>query len=93
MQVAQAAPKPQGAVILLVLDTSASMEGQKIELLRKAANAVIDNLLPRDQVGILTFNQLFQWTAPIQSATDKASLKQLIAAIYPDGGTKIPEAS
>jgi secreted protein with Ig-like and vWFA domain len=68
------------------------MEGQKIELLRKAANAVIDHLRPGDRVGILTFNQAFQWTAPIQIAADKPSLKQVVAGIYPNGGTKIPEA-
>jgi hypothetical protein len=56
-------PEPPGAVLVLVLDKSASMEGQKIELLRAAAIAVIDRLRPQDQVGILTFDRSFQWTA------------------------------
>jgi len=90
-------PNPRGdatgqRIVVLVLDKSASMEGLKLELLRAAATAVIEDLRPEDQVGILTFNQDFQWAVPIRRADDKAAMKQLISGIYADGGTKIPEA-
>src|SRR6185437_16717000 len=79
-------------VVVLVIDKSASMEGKKIELSRAAATGVIENLKPEDQVGILIFDNSFQWTVPVGPATDKARLKRLIAGINPDGGTQIPAA-
>ncbi len=85
-------PKSPGAVVILVLDRSASMEGPKIALVRAAATVVVDSLRPDDQIGILTFDQSFEWTVPIRRADDKASLKQLIAGITNNGGTLIPAA-
>jgi hypothetical protein len=43
-------------------------------------------------VGILIFDNSFQWTVPIRPADDKPALKRLIAGINPDGGTQIPAA-
>ncbi len=88
-----APPKePEDTVVVLVMDKSASMEGKKIELSRAAATGVIENLRPEDQVGILIFDNSFQWTVPIRRADDKPALKRLIAGINPDGGTQIPAA-
>jgi beta-lactamase regulating signal transducer with metallopeptidase domain/Mg-chelatase subunit ChlD len=84
-------PRPAAAVVL-VIDKSSSMVGRKIELSRAAATAVVENLRPEDRIGILTFDSSFQWQVPIRPADDKASLKRLIAGIYPDGGTMIPAA-
>jgi uncharacterized protein YegL len=84
--------EPEDTVVVLVIDKSASMEGKKIELSRAAATGVVENLRPEDQVGILIFDNSFQWTVPISPASDKARLKRLIAGINPDGGTQIPAA-
>jgi uncharacterized membrane protein len=84
--------KPEDTVVVLIMDKSASMEGKKIELSRVAAAGVIDNLRPEDQVGILIFDNSFQWAVPIRRADDKALLRRLIAGITPDGGTQIPAA-
>jgi uncharacterized protein YegL len=84
--------EPEDTVVVLVMDKSASMEGKKIELSRAAATGVIENLRPEDQVGILIFDNSFQWTVPIRRADDKPMLKRLIAGINPDGGTQIPAA-
>jgi len=37
------------------------MEGRKIELARLAAIGVVDNLRPIDHVGVLIFDNSFQW--------------------------------
>ncbi len=84
--------EPEDTVVVLIMDKSASMEGKKIELSRQAAAGVIDNLRPEDQVGILIFDNSFQWTVPIRKADDKPLLRRLIAGITPDGGTQIPAA-
>ena len=84
--------EPEDTVVVLIMDKSASMEGKKIELSRAAATGVVENLRPEDQVGILIFDNSFQWTVPIRRADDKPLLKRLIAGINPDGGTQIPAA-
>ena len=46
------------------------MEGKKIELARLAAIGVVDNLRPIDMVGVLIFDNSFQWAVPIRKADD-----------------------
>ncbi len=68
------------------------MEGKKIELARQAAIGVVDNLRPIDEVGVLIFDNSFQWDVPIRHAEDKVLIKRLISGIIPDGGTQIAPA-
>ena len=65
------------------------MEGKKIELARLAAIGVVENLRPIDQVGVLIFDNSFQWAVPMRRAEDKSLIKRLISGIVPDGGTQI----
>ncbi len=44
------------------------MEGKKIELARQAAIGVVENLRPIDLVGVLIFDNSFQWDVPIRRA-------------------------
>jgi len=83
---------PEGTAVVLIIDKSSSMEGRKIELARLAAIGVVDNLRPVDLVGVLIFDNSFQWAVPIRRAEDKAMIKRLIAGIVPDGGTQIAPA-
>jgi uncharacterized membrane protein/uncharacterized protein YegL len=83
---------PQGTGVVLIIDKSSSMEGRKIELARIAAIGVVDNLKPEDYVGVLMFDNSFQWAVPVRKADDKAQLRRLIAGITPDGGTQIAPA-
>ncbi len=83
---------PEGTAVVLIIDKSSSMEGKKIELARQAASGVVDNLRPIDLVGVLIFDNSFQWDVPIRSAEDKVLIKRLISGIVPDGGTQIAPA-
>lgn len=83
---------PEGTMVVLIVDKSSSMEGRKMELARLAAIGVIDNLRPVDLVGVLIFDNSFQWTVPIRPAADRSSIKRLVAGITPDGGTQIAPA-
>ena len=83
---------PEGTAVVLIIDKSSSMEGRKIELARLAAIGVVDNLRPVDLVGVLIFDNSFQWAVPIRRAEDKAMIKRLISGIVPDGGTQIAPA-
>lgn len=82
----------EGTLVTLVFDKSSSMEGTKMQLARVAAIGVIDNLRPQDMVGVLTFDNSYQWTVPIRKAEGKTLIKRLVSGIMPDGGTQIAPA-
>src|ERR1043166_7774428 len=83
---------PEGTAVVLIIDNSSSMEGRKIELARLAAIGVVENLRPIDSVGVLIFDNSFQWAVPLRKADDRAAIKRLISGITPDGGTQIAPA-
>ena len=83
---------PEGTAVILVIDKSSSMEGKKIELARLASIGVVENLRGIDQVGVLIFDNSFQWAVPMRRAEDKSLIKRLISGIVPDGGTQIAPA-
>jgi Ca-activated chloride channel family protein len=83
---------PEGTCVVLIVDKSSSMEGRKMELARIAAIGVIENLRPVDLVGVLIFDNSFQWAVPIRRAEDRGLIKRLVAGITPDGGTQIAPA-
>jgi Ca-activated chloride channel homolog len=83
---------PEGTAVILIIDKSSSMEGKKIELARLAASGVVENLRPIDTVGVLMFDNSFEWAVTPRHAEDRAMIKRLIAGIRPDGGTQIAPA-
>ena len=88
-----APPKsPEGTCVGLIIDKSSSMEGRKIDLARLSAIGVVDHLRPIDYIGILIFDNSFQWAVPVRRAEDKSLIKRLISGITPDGGTQIAPA-
>ncbi|MDQ2774699.1 MAG: VWA domain-containing protein [Acidobacteriota bacterium] len=88
-----APPKtPEGICVVLIIDKSSSMEGRKIDLAKLSASGVVDNLRPIDTIGVLMFDNSYQWAVPLRRVRDKAGIKRLIAGITPDGGTQIAPA-
>ncbi len=83
---------PKGTCVALIIDKSSSMEGRKIELARLSAIGVVDHLRPVDTIGVLIFDNSFQWAVPMRRAEDKPLIKRLISGITPDGGTQIAPA-
>ena len=83
---------PEGTAVILIIDKSSSMEGKKMELARLASIGVVENLRANDWVGVLIFDNSFQWAVPVRKAEDRTLIKRLIAGITPDGGTQIAPA-
>jgi Mg-chelatase subunit ChlD len=83
---------PEGTCVTLIVDKSSSMEGRKMELARVASIGVVENLRAVDFVGVLIFDNSFQWAVPIRKAEDRTLIKRLVAGITPDGGTQIAPA-
>lgn len=82
-------PGQRHADVMLVIDSSNSMAGASLEAARAAAGAFIDQLrLPRDQVGLVAFNEQATLRAPLSSdpARPRAALASLAAT---EPGTRI----
>jgi Ca-activated chloride channel family protein len=89
----RAAPPPEKpTAVVLVLDKSGSMSGPKIEMAREAARASIKTLRPIDKIGVIAFDETFNWVLPMGPAGDLESKSNLIAQITANGGTKIYQA-
>jgi uncharacterized membrane protein len=78
--------------IMLVLDKSGSMGGQKIELAKDAAKAAVELLGPNDKIGVIVFDGDPYSICEIHSATDKSYILDRIASIEAGGGTNLAPA-
>ena len=83
---------PEGTAVVLVVDKSSSMEGKKMQLARQSAIGVVENLRSIDSVGVLAFDNSFEWAAPLQRNEFPAETQRLISGIVADGGTQIAPA-
>lgn len=78
---------PAGA-LMLVVDRSGSMEGDKIVAARQAAMAAIQTLSENDYVGVVAFDTLATWAVPFQQIGGRrAVLNGLARRISVGGGT------
>jgi Ca-activated chloride channel family protein len=89
----RAAPPPEKpTAVVLVLDKSGSMSGPKIEMARDAARASIKTLRPIDKIGVISFDETFNWVIPMGPAGNLEDKGNLISQITANGGTKIYQA-
>lgn len=80
--------------IVLVIDKSGSMtEGSggimKLDLAKEAAARTLDSLRPKDQIGVLAFDDTNYWVVPVRKADDAEKIRDDIGTIRPGGGTSI----
>lgn len=80
--------KPSLAMVL-VIDKSGSMGGQKMELAKDAAKGAAELLGPRDQLGVIAFDGGSYWVSELHSASDKGYIIDRISTIEAGGGTAI----
>ena len=80
--------KPSLAMVL-VIDRSGSMAGQKLEMAKEAAKAAAELLGPKDQIGVICFDDAFYWVSQLQSAGNKGRITDEISGIQLGGGTSM----
>ncbi len=81
--------EPEVALIL-VLDRSWSMAGISIDLCKAAAQAAVDVMTDEQGLGVLTFNDKFDWDVPLRNVgQNRQDIRRKIAAIQPGGHTLI----
>ncbi|MDP4145358.1 MAG: VWA domain-containing protein [Bacillota bacterium] len=79
--------------LMLVIDHSGSMgEGgnvNKLELAKEAATRAVDTLRPEDEIGVLAFDDGYDWVVKRQNVKNKDDIKKSIGTIGVNGGTSI----
>lgn len=80
-----------GLALVLAIDVSGSMAGERLIRARTAAAAFLDTLEPADQVALLVFNQDVAFFSDF--TTDRAALKQTILGLSASGYTALYRAT
>ncbi len=75
--------------LVLVIDKSGSMEGEKIQLAQEAASRSVDLMREKDTLGVLGFDSSPVWFVEPRKLTDREEIIKKINSIPADGGTEI----
>ncbi|MDP6930191.1 MAG: VWA domain-containing protein, partial [Planctomycetota bacterium] len=78
--------------LVIIIDTSGSMGGNRVELAKEVARLAIRRLLPHDKVGIVEFYGSKRWAAPIQPASNTIEITRALNRLQAGGGTVIYSA-
>ncbi|MFO7168067.1 MAG: VWA domain-containing protein [Chloroflexota bacterium] len=78
--------------VSFVLDRSGSMKGEKIERVRQATARAIDLLDSQDVISVVIFDHRTEVLISAEPVRNRESLKQRVASIRDNGGTKIAPA-
>jgi len=75
---------------VLVLDTSASVAGEKMLALRSASEALLEGLRPRDEVALITFSAEIRWL--VRPTLDRDAIRNAIGGLKAKGATAVLDA-
>ncbi|MFO7536861.1 MAG: VIT domain-containing protein, partial [Chloroflexota bacterium] len=79
--------------VILVLDTSGSMLGEKMDQTKEAAHYVIDHLNPEDRFNIIAFStDVRSYHSTLLPATEAGDYRRFIQNLEAIGGTNISQA-
>ena len=73
--------------LAIILDTSGSMAGSRIELAKHIARIAVRRMKPHDRIGIVEFYGNKHWAVPMQPATNKIEIDRAIGRMKAIGGT------
>ncbi len=75
--------------LALVLDRSGSMAGEKLTLAKEAAIAAVEVLKPKDQIGVVVFDEAADWVVELQPAGNREEIMTQVSRVAVGGGTYI----
>jgi uncharacterized protein YegL len=73
--------------LAIIIDTSGSMGGNRIELAKQVARLAVRRLKAHDRVGIVEFYGNKSWALPLQSAANKITIDRALGRMQASGGT------
>lgn len=73
--------------LAIILDTSGSMAGTRIELAKHIARIAVRRMQPHDRIGIVEFYGNKHWAVPMQPASNKIEIDRAIGRMKAIGGT------
>jgi Ca-activated chloride channel family protein len=74
--------------MILVIDRSGSMDGEKLRWTKRAALGTLEELPQDGQLGVLAFDAEFHWIVPLSTVRNKAQIAEQINALGAGGGTR-----
>ncbi|WP_102401677.1 VWA domain-containing protein [Haloimpatiens massiliensis] len=75
--------------MMLVIDRSGSMSGEKMELAKEAAARTSEFLREKDEIGVIAFDDAQYWVVKRQNVKDRKTIRDSIGTIRSGGGTSI----
>ena len=75
--------------LVIIIDTSGSMGGNRVQLAKEVSRLALKRLLPHDKVGIVEFFGAKRWAAPLQPASNRIELERALNRMQAGGGTVI----
>ena len=73
--------------LAIIIDTSGSMGGTRIELAKQIARIAVRRMQPHDRLGIVEFYGAKHWAVPMQPASNKIEIDRAIGRMKAIGGT------
>ncbi len=77
--------------VVLALDLSASVSGERLTRLVRAGHAVLDALVPADRAALVTFNRAVVEQVPLTTSRD--AVRRALEAAAPEGNTALNDAA
>jgi Ca-activated chloride channel family protein len=89
-----AAPAGEGSArppvaIQVVLDRSGSMQGDRLEVAKRAIDALVTRLSPEDRLGVVAFDDIVDVVVPAGPLSDKPAVRDAIAVLETGGTTNL----
>ncbi len=75
--------------MVIVVDQSGSMDGEKIALAKRAAMEAVGRLTSSDRIGVVAFASDHHWALPLTPCVNRADIRKRIAEIGVGGGTNM----
>jgi uncharacterized membrane protein len=75
--------------LMLVIDKSGSMEGEKVLMAKRAAIAAVELLSTKDYIGVIGFDVEPHWVVKVQEASEKSGIIRAIGTLGAGGGTSM----
>ncbi|MBW6434457.1 VWA domain-containing protein [Actinoplanes hulinensis] len=77
------------STLVVVLDRSGSMRGDRLDGAKSALTALVDRLDPRDHFGLVVFDDRADVVVPARRLTDKAAARRAIAGVEARNSTDL----